>query len=48
MGIRSARAYVTTLDDDTVSVINTATNTVVDTITVWNSPIVIAITPPIF
>ena len=40
-----ARAYVNNHDSGTVSVINTASNTVVDTITVGSGPYGIAITP---
>jgi YVTN family beta-propeller protein len=38
-------AYVTNADDNTVSVIDTLTNTVIDTIPVGNGPLGIAITP---
>ena len=39
------RAYVTDSNDDTVSVINTATNTVIATIPVGTSPGDVAVNP---
>ncbi|MFP1625859.1 YncE family protein [Streptomyces sp. 5K101] len=38
-------AYVANLNDDTVSVIDAATNTVVDTITVGDTPLNVAVSP---
>ena len=38
-------AYITNETDGTVSVINTATNTVVDTVPVGNTPYGVAVTP---
>ena len=41
----SATAYVANIGDDTVSVIDTATNTVIDTINVGNGPVGVALSP---
>jgi YVTN family beta-propeller protein len=45
VSIDGAQAYVTNVGGDTVSVIDTATNTVTDTITVGDGPNGVAVSP---
>ena len=44
-GFAQPFAYITNVIDDTVSVIDTATNTVIDTIIVGDRPIPVAVSP---
>ena len=43
--LAQTRGYVTNSDDDTVSVIDVATNTVVATVPVGSNPVAVAVTP---